>query len=133
MSFSSKVSPRRRTYVRLIGEIARALHTALLEEGKTKGLTQSAIAEKLGKNKSVISRLFAGSSNMTLESLADLAFAMDRSVHVSLTPQSRPQGANQAPLHAPEVKVVPSVAGQPVPIDPRQTDSAVSKPVASYA
>ena len=75
---------RRRTYVRLIGEIRHALNGALTEENERRGLTRAEIARILGKNKSVITRKFTGTSNMTLETLADLAYALDRPVRVSL-------------------------------------------------
>src|ERR1700761_785338 len=116
MSFKSLVSPRRRAYTRLIGSIANALHSALQDEGNRHGLTKSAIAEKLGKNKSVVTRLFAGTANMTLESLSDLAYAMNRSVRVSLEPKSAPSGFNTI-LH-PTVNVLmpgPQVAASPTP------------------
>ncbi len=87
MSFRSPVSPRRRAYSRLIGDIANALHSALEDEGKRRGLTKSVMAEKFGTHTSIITRLFAGTANMTLESLSDLAFAMDRSVEISLVPK----------------------------------------------
>ena len=84
MSFSANTTPRRRSYVRLIGEIQRALNSALEEEHTKRGLTRKEIADILGKDKSVITRKFAGSSNMTLETLADLAFALNRPVKVSI-------------------------------------------------
>jgi transcriptional regulator with XRE-family HTH domain len=87
MSFSIKTDPRRRSYTRLIGEIQRALNGALYEEHAKRGLTRKMIADVLGKNKSVITRKFSGEGNMTLETLADLAFALDRPIKISLPPR----------------------------------------------
>ena len=86
-SFSLKADKRRGAFLRLIGDIRYALLTALDEEHRSGGLTQKAIAEKLSKNKSWISRKLSGQSNMTLETLADLAYAMNRSIKVSLQPR----------------------------------------------
>jgi hypothetical protein len=94
MSFSLNVSPRRKAYVRLIGDIQRALNLALAEEHSKRGLTRKMIADLLGKNKSVITRKFSGSGNMTLETLADLAYALDRPVKVGFPARPLTPGSN---------------------------------------
>jgi transcriptional regulator with XRE-family HTH domain len=83
-SSSLRTDARRRSYVRLIGEISHALNRALEEEHSKRQLTISEIGRILGKSKSHISRKFRGTSNMTLETLSDLAYALDRPVVVSL-------------------------------------------------
>jgi transcriptional regulator with XRE-family HTH domain len=83
-SSSLSMDKRRRTYVRMIGQIHDALMQALCEEQEKRGLTQTGMADALNTNKSFISRKMNGSSNMTLETLADLAFALDRIVEVNL-------------------------------------------------
>jgi transcriptional regulator with XRE-family HTH domain len=94
MSSSLSIDARRRTYVRLIGEIRHALNQALTEEHTARGLTKADIARLLGKDKSFVSKKLAGTSNMTLETLADLAFAMNRPAHVSLPSRSAAKGVN---------------------------------------
>lgn len=84
MVFKSTVDKRRQAYIRLLGEIARALNKALDEEHAQRGLTQADIARMLGKQKSFVSRKLSGDSNMTLETLADLAYALDRPVRITL-------------------------------------------------
>ena len=79
-SSSLKLDPRRRTYVRMISEIRHALNAALLEEN----LKQGDLADRLGCDKSFVSRKLAGTGNMTLETLADLAYALNRPVKVTL-------------------------------------------------
>ena len=100
MTYSnSSLDDQRRTYVRLIGEIRHALNQALTEEQKARGLTKAGIAKILKKHKSFVTRKLAGTSNMTLETLADLAFALDRPVRISLPARSPTSGSNQtAPL-----------------------------------
>jgi ribosome-binding protein aMBF1 (putative translation factor) len=125
MSFSIKSNPRRRSYVRLVGEIQRALNGALQEENQARGLTRKMIADLLGKNKSVITRKFAGSSNMTLETLADLAYALDRPVKVSLPSRHSPASSNYS--HSPAAaQGTPAPAARPpvnVAVDGKTTVS----------
>lgn len=94
-SSSLSVDKRRRTYVRLIGEIHHALHQALEEEYAARKLTQQGMAEALDTEKSFISRKMNGLSNMTLETLADLAFALDRAVKVKLVSRHSSDRSNQ--------------------------------------
>lgn len=94
-SSSSAISARRRTYVRLIGEIRHALNQALTEEHAARGLTKTDIARILNKDKSFVTKKLTGMSNMTLETLADLAFAMNRPVHVSVPSRTPFGGSNQ--------------------------------------
>jgi transcriptional regulator with XRE-family HTH domain len=89
-----KIEKRRRTYVRLIGQIHHALNDALREEHERRGLTQTGMAEALDMSKSFVSRKMNGTSNMTLETLADLAFALDRAVSVNLRARTAPAGTN---------------------------------------
>lgn len=84
---------KRKTYTRLITELHHALNIALDEEHKRRGLTVSQIAKILGKDKSFVHRKFNGADNMTMETLAELAYALDRPVRVSL-PSRHPVGHN---------------------------------------
>jgi transcriptional regulator with XRE-family HTH domain len=67
-----------------MGEIRHALNQALSEEFSTRKLTRKHIADILEVDKSFITKKFSGEGNMTLETLADLAFALDRPVKVTL-------------------------------------------------
>jgi transcriptional regulator with XRE-family HTH domain len=88
------ISKRRRTYVRLLGEIQHALNQALSEEHLKRGLTRAEMARIIGKNKSFITRKLTGVDNMTLETFADLAFALDRPIKI-LLPERGTAGSNQ--------------------------------------
>lgn len=94
MSFKPTIDKRRQTYIRLLGEIAHALNQALDEEHARRGLTQADLARTLGKQKSFVSRKLSGDTNMTLETLADLAYALDRPVRVSLPSRQPVAGQN---------------------------------------
>lgn len=95
-SHSFRIDKRRRTYVRLLGEVQHALTRALEEEHERRGLTMAEIARILGVSRSDISRKMRGERNMTLETLADLAYALDRPVRVSLPARTDKPGANDA-------------------------------------
>lgn len=94
-STASSASARRRTFVRLIGEIRHALNQALTEEYEARGLTKADIARDLGKDKSFVTKKLGGTSNMTLETLADLAFAMNRPVKIQMPARLPLDGSNQ--------------------------------------
>jgi|GEM_PF-5171589 len=85
-SSEAKIAPRRRTYVRLLGEIYDQLNQALSEEHAAQGLTQADVARSLDVTRSYISKKMNGTSNMTLETLADLAFGLNRKIKVILQP-----------------------------------------------
>ncbi len=108
-----KVSPRRRTYTRLIGQIKRALNMALEEEKEKRGLSVTEIGQILDVDKSHISRKFAGTSNMTLETLADLAFALDRTIEVTL---SEPRHETFSNIHRSTVASAGNARPQIVPV-----------------
>jgi transcriptional regulator with XRE-family HTH domain len=83
-SSNLSMDKRRRTFVRLLGEIQHALNAAYLEEHERHGLTKSKMAKEIGRNRSFVTRKMTGMDNMTLETLADLAYALNRPVKVSL-------------------------------------------------
>ncbi len=93
-SSNPHIDKRRRVYVRLIGEIQHALNQALHEEHQKRGLTCSEMARLISKDKSFVSRKLSGMSNMTLETFADLVFALDRSVKVLLPARGEAFGSN---------------------------------------
>ena len=90
-SFKFNRNPRRKQFMRLISTIHNQLDDAFFEMKSTKNLTKSKIAERLGVNKSYITRLLNGTSNMKLETLSNLAFEMDHDVIF----QIRPKGFNK--------------------------------------
>lgn len=62
-----------------------SLFWAVISRKKTKGLTLSSLAEKLHIHKSAVSRWFSGKApNWELNSIADIAAALDVDVRVSL-------------------------------------------------
>ena len=80
----------------MLGEIQHALLEALEEENQKRGLTRAEIARIIGKHKSFVTRKLNGDSNMTLQSLADLAFSLNRPVKISLPSRDTKVGSNHA-------------------------------------
>jgi|GEM_PF-1742836 len=79
-----KADARRRQYTRLIAELRSALLTALAEEQTENRLTRKKIADVLGKDKASITRILTTQSNITMQTLSDLAYAMNRKPHITL-------------------------------------------------
>jgi hypothetical protein len=79
---------RRRVFVRFLGKIQNAILEALAEEHEKRGLTRAEIARILETDKASITKKLNGTRNMTIETIADFAFAMDREdVCISFPPR----------------------------------------------
>jgi len=52
------------------------------------GITKTELAEKLNKTPAFVSKLFRGSHNMTLKTLAEVAYTLDKRVRVKLIEKS---------------------------------------------
>lgn len=53
------------------------------------GLTQTALAERMGRSQSQVSRLFTGLAPLTSETMARIAHALDCDVRVTLVPRAK--------------------------------------------
>jgi transcriptional regulator with XRE-family HTH domain len=69
-----------------IESITAELTRALALRFKEDGLTQEVIADRLGKDKSTISRIFGGQRNLTVKTLSQICYAMDCDLRVSAVP-----------------------------------------------
>ena len=94
--FRFDIGERARTSGRLIGRVRRELLKAITEE-KRDGLTQQELARRLETRRSDINRQLSGEAEITLRSLADLAWALDREVTVELRRVDDAPGQNIAP------------------------------------
>lgn len=83
-SFQTAVTPSRRAGNRFISAVRRALQKAFAEEASKRGLTQAELARRLGVNRSVVTRELRGVENLTLRSVAELAFGMGRRAELTL-------------------------------------------------
>ena len=77
ISYVFDIGDRARKVSRFIAHVRSELQRALIEEKSARKITQQSIAEKIGVNRSVINRQFKGEENLTLRSIAELAWALD--------------------------------------------------------
>jgi len=75
MSYSFRIAPKDRAAARMIGNVQRGLAKEILAQ-RAEGKTQKQIADAIGVNKSTISRMINGKGNITLRSLAEIAWAI---------------------------------------------------------
>jgi transcriptional regulator with XRE-family HTH domain len=76
-SFAIKVDPREAQYARLVFRVLATLRNAV-DRRVDEGLTKSAIAERMGKDKSALSRILNGRTrNITLKTVSDILWAVD--------------------------------------------------------
>lgn len=103
MSFELKIDPKRRAAGRFIGAVRKALINAALEEKQTRGLSQQKVADCLGVNRSVVNRMLRGDMNLTLRSVAEIAWAMGWKPHFSMERIEVTSQSNVADEHPPYV------------------------------
>lgn len=96
MSYELKIDPKKRVAGRFIGSVRKALIIAALDEKSRRGLTQQKVADCLGVNRSVINRMLRGETNLTLRSVAELAWAMGWEPRFSLHRIEKAERGNEA-------------------------------------
>lgn len=84
MSFLFDIGERSANAVRFIASVHEQLLIAFTQERKNNKLTKKKMADLLNTNKSAIHRQLSGEANLTLRSIADLAWAMDREIEFKL-------------------------------------------------
>ena len=86
---------------RLILEVTELICSVMDEQG----ITRSELAGKLGRSKGYITQLLDGRANMTLRTISDVMWSMDRGLCVSAQPLS---GRLHPPAHEQTWYVLPS-------------------------
>jgi hypothetical protein len=71
-------------YLLLVSEIERQLRDAYDRKYRQGLATQSSLAEKIGINRSAVHRRLMGHTNMTIETLADMVWALDQCISVNI-------------------------------------------------
>ena len=79
-----KPSDRRKTFLRLAGEIEGQLRDAYDHRYRS-GVTQASIADKLGVNRSAIHHRLMGRGNMTIETIADMVWALGCKISIKIS------------------------------------------------
>ena len=92
--FHFDIGGRARHAGRFIGRVRSELLRALSERKSESGLSQEALAQKLDAKRALINRQLSGESNLTLRSIADLAWAMDLEISFELKKPAAEAGQN---------------------------------------
>lgn len=98
MSYQMRNDPRARKAGRFIHRVQKELQNAFVASG----MKQQEIAEKLGVNRSVVNKRLLGEANLTLRTIADLAWAMGADIEFSLRPRTGADGRNDRTPAAPD-------------------------------
>ena len=94
MSFQIRLDPRKKAASRFILAVRAALQEALTEEAESGRTTKSQIAERLGIHRSAVTRRMKGTENLTLRTLAEMAWALGRRPTFTLERATTPEGTN---------------------------------------
>lgn len=95
MSYELKIDPKKRAGSRFIGKVRKALISAAVDEKAASGINQQQLADALGVNRSVITRMLKGEGNLTLRSVGEIAWALGWDPDFTLRRKSAPI-SNQA-------------------------------------
>ena len=94
-SFHFDIGSRARNAGRFIGRVQSELLRALAEKKMLRKFSQQSLARKLQVHRSLINRQLSGEANLTLRSLADLAWALDMEITIELKDPTVEAGSNQ--------------------------------------
>lgn len=97
MSFQFDVDPKELVAIDLVTSVGRQLQETLVDRKKIGKLTQQEIANRLGIDRARVNKCFSGYNNLTLKTLAELAWAMDATIHVEIRPN---EGIDEQPGRA---------------------------------
>lgn len=79
--------PKEEAVAAFVGQVGRALQRVYATRRDQHQLTKTDLAKKLGVEKSRISRCLSGSNNLTLATVAELAWAMDADLKFAINPK----------------------------------------------
>jgi transcriptional regulator with XRE-family HTH domain len=119
-SFHFDIGSRARNAGRFIARVRNELLRALTEKKKEAKFSQQALARKLEVHRSLINRQLTGETNLTLRSLADLAWAMDLEISFELKKPAIEPGKNQASVtstvQSSPIRVINGVRNRGMPL-----------------
>ncbi len=84
MSFQIDVAPKDLWAARFVGKLRRELQRAYEEARDRRGMKRIRLAEKLGVDRSQITRWLKGTSEMTMTSYAHLLWALEADIEVRI-------------------------------------------------
>jgi hypothetical protein len=112
---TEKVSPRRAAFLALAGDVESQLRDAYDERHRAHGVTQASIAKVLGVNRSAINHRLRGLTNMTIETLADMIWALGYAIKIVIydprkTSENHALGDLDVPAAAKQVSALPATS-----------------------
>jgi DNA-binding phage protein len=108
-SFRTKITDRRRVYLSLASQIESQLREAYDLRYREKKATQAGLADKLRINRSAVHRRLTGRTNMTIETIADMVWALGHRIKVSIYDPACDQDGARFPEQATETAITDSV------------------------
>ena len=134
MPFQKRPDARRRAFLSFISEIENGLRDAYgtrYEQGRT---NQSILAKKLGVHRSVVHHRLTGRKNLTIKSIADLAWALDWGLKANFfDPEAVHEGESRELLSIASTAEAPGVGGTVVPLPVRKPRPVFTMPAAAAA
>jgi hypothetical protein len=125
--FLQTIEPRRAVYLNLVGSIESQLRDAyarLYESGEE---NQSTLAKKLGVDRSVVNRRLTGHHNMTIETLADMVWALRKHIDVDIHDPIVTKNSDISVDYRSQSAPIPTVAAViPVPMEHKYKISVVA-------
>lgn len=83
-SFKRTPDNRRSVYLNLAGSIESQLREAYAKRHEKDGTSQSAVAARLGVDRSVVNRRLTGRTNMRIDTIADMVWALGHCIKVEI-------------------------------------------------
>jgi transcriptional regulator with XRE-family HTH domain len=102
-SFLKASNPRREMYLALAGSIESQLRDAFARQSKGGNVSQSSLAKKLGINRSAVHKRLTGQTNMTIETIADMLWALDKDFNFSVFDKNMPNKNNNEQFQPTEI------------------------------
>ena len=106
MSFRFEIGARARAASRFVANVRSDLVAAIIARRSENGITQQQLAEFVGVSRKELNSYLCGQKELPLRSIADLAWALDKEIHVELRdPMGSPDSGcasgpeTQAALH----------------------------------
>jgi hypothetical protein len=87
-----RIDPRRQVFLNLSGQIEGQLREAYASQFNAEKATQAGLAKKLGIDRATVHRRLTGHTNMTVETIADMVWALGYAINVDIFDPSLASG-----------------------------------------
>ncbi|WP_113384679.1 helix-turn-helix domain-containing protein [Rhizobium sp. SYY.PMSO] len=111
MSFRFEIGPRARAASRVTANVRSDLVAAILERRSEKGFSQQRLAEMVGVSRGDLNRYLCGRRELPLRSIADLAWALDKEIHIELRDLTGSKNGKHLPEFETRATVHPVCSG----------------------